>query len=183
MLPVSSESEELILVDRDDNVLGYDTKARVHDGDGILHRAFSIFLFNTHGELLLQQRSAKKRLWPLFWSNTCCSHPRRGEDLEAATQRRLREELGLTTPLEALFKFEYVARYESAGTEHELCSVFAGLTSVSPRVHPDEIAAVRWMPSASVASALATEPSRYTPWFKLEWERIVRDFPRLVGPR
>ena len=82
---VSSESEELILVDSDDNEIGYASKAEAHDGGGIRHRAFSLFLFNDEGELLLQQRAPSKRLWGGFWSNSCCSHPRRGESLAVAT--------------------------------------------------------------------------------------------------
>ena len=85
---VSSEAEELILVDPDDNETGYLSKAECHDGQGILHRAFSLFLFNADGELLLQQRGATKRLWPEFWSNSICSHPRRGESMQVATRRR-----------------------------------------------------------------------------------------------
>ena len=92
---VSSEAEELILVDSDDNETGFLSKAECHDGQGQRHRAFSLFLFNEDGELLLQQRAASKRLWPGYWSNTCCSHPRRGETLEVATRRRLRDELNI----------------------------------------------------------------------------------------
>ena len=90
---VSSESEQLILVDRDDNEIGYVSKADAHDGAGMLHRAFSLFLFNDAGELLLQQRAPEKRLWGGYWSNSCCSHPRRGESLDIATSRRLLDEL------------------------------------------------------------------------------------------
>ena len=88
---VSSEAEELILVDEQDNETGYLSKAACHDGDGVLHRAFSVFLFNDRGELLLQQRSPSKRLWGGYWSNSCCSHPRRGESIQVATRRRLRD--------------------------------------------------------------------------------------------
>ena len=90
---VSSEREQLILVDRDDREVGFMSKADAHDGAGVLHRAFSLFLFNDRGELLLQQRAPGKRLWGGYWSNSCCSHPRRGESLELATMRRLRDEL------------------------------------------------------------------------------------------
>ena len=92
---VSFDNEKLILVDKYDNVLGYKSKAECHEGEGILHRAFSIFIFNDKNQLLLQKRSAKKLLWPLYWSNSCCSHPRKGENYETATHRRLKEELGL----------------------------------------------------------------------------------------
>ena len=92
---VSFDDEKLILVDEHDNIIGYENKDVCHNGDGLLHRAFSIFLFTSNGELLIQQRSQEKRLWGLFWSNTCCSHPRKGETYEQATMRRLQEELGL----------------------------------------------------------------------------------------
>ena len=97
---VSSESEELILVDRADNEIGFISKADAHDGAGILHRAFSLFLFNDEGELLVQQRAPGKRLWGGYWSNSCCSHPRRGESMLTATGRRLEEELNLAADLE-----------------------------------------------------------------------------------
>ena len=99
--------DSLILVDDADRELGSLTKAACHDGDGVLHRAFSLLIFNDAGELLLQQRAPTKRLWPLYWSNSCCSHPRWAESMEAATRRRLYEELGLRCPLQFLFKFQY----------------------------------------------------------------------------
>ncbi len=176
MKPVSSESERLILVDADDRVVGYETKARCHDGEGILHRAFSIFVFNSRGELLLQQRHASKRLWPAFWSNSCCSHPREGEELLAAAHRRLGQELGLACELTLLYRFTYQARFRELGSEHELCAVLVGTTDAPPRPHPEEIAALRWAPAATLADELARNPDPYTPWFKLEWERLTRDF-------
>ena len=102
---VSSESEELILVDTMDRAVGRLSKAECHDGDGRLHRAFSVFLFNDAGELLLQQRGLDKRLWPGYWSNSCCSHPRSGETLDVATERRLQDELNFSTPLEHVYFF------------------------------------------------------------------------------
>ena len=125
---VSSESEELILVDASDNELGFLGKEECHDGDGILHRAFSLFVFNTHGELLLQKRSAEKRLWPLFWSNSCCSHPRKGESMQVATHRRLQEELSIEASLEFIFKFSYRAQFGDFGSENELQRLFEHLT-------------------------------------------------------
>ena len=105
----SPESELLILVDTHDQETGSLGKAECHDGDGILHRAFSVFLFNDRGELLLQQRSADKRLWPMYWTNTCCSHPRQGESMQVATERRLQQELNTASTLEFIYKFEYQA--------------------------------------------------------------------------
>lgn len=174
---VSWESEELILVDDDDTETGTLSKARAHDGDGVLHRAFSVFLFNTGGELLLQQRSDGKRLWPLYWSNSCCSHPRHGETTEFAVARRLEDELGITdvTP-EFVFKFRYQARYGTAGSEHELCHVFLGRTCMPVRANPHEIAAVRWLPAHAVQAELDSGDGRYTPWFRIEWQRLTGEY-------
>src|ERR1700748_1905594 len=122
----AADSEALILVDEADREVGHLSKSKCHDGPGGVQRAFSLLIFNGAGELLLQQRSSSKRLWPLYWSNSCCSHPRRAESMETAMHRRLYEELGLHCPLQFLFKFQYQAQFESAGSEQELCSVFIG---------------------------------------------------------
>src|SRR6201994_5019919 len=129
-----ADADTLILVDEADREVGHLSKARCHDGQGVLHRAFSLLIFNGAGELLLQQRAPSKRLWPGYWSNSCCSHPRRAESMETAIHRRLYEELGLRCPLQFLFKFQYQAQFESAGAEAELCSVFVGRTSDPVRV-------------------------------------------------
>lgn len=175
---VSSESERLILVDDDDHVVGHVSKAEAHDGQGMLHRAFSIFIFNKSGELLLQQRSEQKRLWPLFWSNSCCSHPREGETYEVSTARRLREELGLEASLIFLYRFKYQAYYSEAGSEHELCCVYSGQVdnSVTVSVNPNEIAAWKWLSPGAVDHLVQDTPGSLTPWFKLEWARIRREF-------
>ena len=97
----------LILVDAKDNIIGYESRERCHQGKGLRHRAFSIFIFDDQKQLLVQRRSVEKVLWPLHWSNSLCSHPRRGESYEEAAMRRLKEELGFETPLQLLFKFQY----------------------------------------------------------------------------
>jgi isopentenyl-diphosphate Delta-isomerase len=172
----TSDSDSLILVDEADREVGHLDKARCHEGRGVLHRAFSLLIFNDAGELLLQQRSAGKRLWPLFWSNSCCSHPRRAETLEQAIHRRLYEELGLRCPLQFLFKFQYQAQFDAAGAEQELCSVFVGRTSDPVRIDPSEILAWRWIsPEALQAELAGAGAERFTPWFVMEWERILRD--------
>lgn len=180
---VSFDSEALILVDAEDRELGFLSKADAHRGTGTLHRAFSLFVFNSAGELLLQQRAASKRLWPGSWSNTCCSHPRRGESMELAVHRRLREELGLDCELTYLFKFEYQAQFDADGAEHELCWVYAGVSDAPARVNPNEIAAVRYLSPAALDAEMARMPGQFTPWFKLEWARIRRDFPHWLKPR
>ncbi len=172
----AAEAESLILVDEADREVGYLSKERCHDGPGVLHRAFSLLIFNDRGELLLQRRSAAKRLWPHYWSNSCCSHPRRAETMEAATRRRLYEELGLECPLHFLFKFQYQAQYDSVGAEHELCSVFIGRSSERVRIDHNEIADWRWVSPDRLAEEMqGAGAERFTPWFTMEWERIWRD--------
>jgi len=165
----------MILVDSDDREIGFLSKADAHLGVGALHRAFSLFVFNPAGELLLQQRANGKRLWPGYWSNTCCSHPRRGENMDNAIHRRLHEELGLRTELEFLFKFQYRAQYDPQGVEHELCWVFAGTSAERPRPNVHEVAAWRYVSPNALRSEVARAPETFTPWFKLAWARILRE--------
>jgi isopentenyl-diphosphate delta-isomerase len=172
----SEEAESLILVDEADREVGYLSKARCHEGRGVLHRAFSLLIFNDRGELLLQRRSAAKRLWPHYWSNSCCSHPRRAESMESAIHRRLREELGLACPLQFLFKFQYQAQFDSVGAENELCSVFIGHSSGEVSVDEKEISDWRWVSPERLAEEMGGgSAGRFTPWFTMEWERIWRD--------
>jgi isopentenyl-diphosphate delta-isomerase len=147
-----------------------------------LHRAFSLFIFNARGELLLQQRAPGKRLWPGFWSNTCCSHPRRGETLEQAIHRRLDEELGLKCPLQFLFKFQYQAQFDADGAEHELCWVYAGRSDDAASVNVNEISGLRYIAPAALDAEMAAGPDAFTPWFKIEWARIKRDHPEVFAP-
>lgn len=173
---VSSESEALILVDPADRVVGHLDKSAAHDGDGVLHRAFSLFIFNADGRLLLQQRAAGKRLWPEYWSNSCCSHPRQGEAMDDAVHRRLEQELGMTARLRFTYKFEYHARFGALGSEHELCWVYVGTTSDEPVINTTEIMDWRWVTPVELTGAITTEPDRYTPWLKMEWERLTTEF-------
>ena len=172
---VSSEAEELILVDDDDRETGFLSKAECHNGAGQLHRAFSVFLFNEAGELLIQQRSELKRLWPGFWSNTCCSHPRKGESMPVATRRRLRDELHINTSLEFVYKFSYQADYGDVGAEHELCHVYLGKANDAVMPNQHEIAAIRYVSAAALLGELDNAPERYTPWFKMEWLALTED--------
>lgn len=182
---VSSEDDVLILVDEADNETGYLSKAGCHDGEGVLHRAFSIFVFNARGELLLQQRGKDKRLWPGFWSNSCCSHPRKGESIQFATGRRLREELGIEVELEYIYKFQYQARFDESGSEHELCSVYLGRCEQDVRPNSTEIEAVRFISTEELQGEMSQHPETFTPWFMQEWERLNEDYAaelsRFVG--
>jgi isopentenyl-diphosphate delta-isomerase len=169
---VSSEDENLILVDESDNEVGYLSKGECHDGDGLLHRAFSVFLFDAGGRLLLQQRGRNKRLWPEFWSNSCCSHPRESESMHVATERRLHEELGVTVELEYVYKFQYQAPFGELGSEHELCSVYLGRCADDIRPNRTEIEAVRFVSAEDLGAEMEARPDDFTPWFKQEWDRL-----------
>ena len=173
---VSSEDEALILVDTDDMEIGSMSKADCHDGEGVLHRAFSVFLFDERGRLLLQQRAAGKRLWPLYWSNTCCSHPRRGEVIDEAADRRLEDELHTRANLEFVYKFVYQAAFDDLGSEHELCHVFLGAITDPPTPNHTEIAALKYLSPAELEREFVTNGDAYTPWFQMEWQRLTDDF-------
>lgn len=173
---VSFDDEPLILVDTNDRVLGHCSKAECHDGQGLLHRAFSVFLFDDAGRVLLQQRAATKRLWPGFWANSCCSHPRRGETMDNAARRRTGEELAVSTDLTYLFKFVYQVPYQDVGAEHELCSVYVGRMRGTPRFNLHEIAAVQVVEPAALDAELRDKPGAYTPWLHLEWPRLRREY-------
>ncbi len=169
--------ERLILVNKADQIIGHEKKAVCHQREGLLHRAFSIFLFNDRQQLLLQQRSAEKPLWPLFWSNSVCSHPREGETYQTATLRRLKEELGIETRLRFLFQFHYQAAFGNVGSEHELCSVYIGHSNRQQiRANPDEIADWKYIDLDVLTQNIYKLPESYTPWFKIEWTRIQQEY-------
>jgi isopentenyl-diphosphate delta-isomerase len=173
---VSSDQERLILVDPHDRVIGTLAKSACHDGTGVLHRAFSLFVFNGYGELLIQQRAPSKRLWPSYWSNSCCSHPRAGESMAEAVERRVAQELGLRTHAAFVFKFEYRAEFGELGTEHELCWVYLAQTTAEPVINTTEISAWRWIAAADLDRALDLESEPFTPWFRMEWQRLRAEF-------
>lgn len=174
---VSFDDELLILVDDADNVTGYKNKADTHRGQGLLHRAFSIFLFNAGGEVLLHKRGADKPLWPGYWTNSCCSHPRKGETYQVAARRRLREELGVSAELTYLYQFQYTADFEGRGSENELCAVFVGRLAGAETLQPNptEIDECRWICCTDLDRWLIEEPEAFTPWFKMEWACLRTD--------
>jgi isopentenyl-diphosphate Delta-isomerase len=172
---VSSESEELILVDENDVEVGHIDKSSAHDAGGLLHRAFSLFIFDDEGRLLMQQRSPSKRLWPGYWSNSCCSHPRRGETMQEATARRLQDELNVRAELEFVYKFTYQAAYSELGAENELCWVYLGRTADTIVANRHEIAATRSLTSVELQEQIDSAPQQFTPWFKLEWQHLLSE--------
>ena len=174
---VSFDDEPLILVNENDHIIGYRDKLSCHLGQGLLHRAFSVFLFNTKGELLLQERSAQKMLWPNTWSNSCCSHPRRGETMQAAAARRTQQELGCSVELTYLYQFIYQAPYTTIGAEHELCSVFIGRSDGPIHTNHNEIARTCWLSPSALDAALAGQHDEFvadafTPWLIIEWRTL-----------
>ncbi len=169
---VSFSSEELVLVDEDDLEVGYTSKILAHQGQGKRHRAFSVFLFDRQQRLLLHRRSAHKPLWPGYWTNSCCSHPRRGEELESSVRRRLGEELGCEAQaITRVFAFEYHAAFEDRGSEHELCHVFLARLAdhASVQAHPLEVAELAWCNVFSIDAMMKEERRDLTPWFRQEW--------------
>lgn len=178
----SPDNDLLILVDPQDHEIGVLSKHECHQGKGILHRAFSLFVFNRDGNLLLQQRSADKPLWPLYWSNSCCSHPRLSESIQVASQRRVMEELGFTCAAQYLYKFRYQAQYKNLGSEHELCHVLFGYSDEPVRPNADEVADWRYISPAELTEEINTQAEQFTPWFKMEWQHISDNFLKEILP-
>ena len=164
--------ELLVVVNDDDEIVGYERKDRCHDGRGILHRAISAYLVTPENQVLIQRRSERKRLWPLFWSNSCCGHPGPGEESLGAALRRVREELGVSTSLEFAFKYRYEAAFGSAGSENEYCYVYLGLAKPLTDVNPAEVADWRLVDAREMDRELVRREEVFTPWFRLGWQRL-----------
>ncbi|MBY0065784.1 isopentenyl-diphosphate Delta-isomerase [Empedobacter falsenii] len=164
--------EFVVLVDQDDQKLGLMEKQQAHVA-GLLHRAFSVFVFNSKGELMIQQRAASKYHSPTLWTNTCCSHPRDNETYEQAAHRRLEEEMGFDCELEYKFNFIYKAHLENDLIEHELDHVFIGTFDDEPKLNPDEVMAYRWVELDDLKKDTEKNPQNYTAWFKIIFEHYV----------
>lgn len=158
-------SEELILVDERNRAIGHAEKWAVHQ-QGLLHRAFSLFLVDPAGRLLLQQRSRAKYHSGGLWANSCCGHPRPGEPTASAAKRRLREELGAETALRYGFRARYLTALPNGLTENEIVYVYFGAAPRSLRLNPDEVAAVAWMRPEELQRDLRKRPGRYAYWLK-----------------
>ena len=165
-------TELLILVDKKDQAIGLAAKEKCHQNSGILHRAFSIFIFDKKGQLLLQKRSSNKVLWPLFWSNSCCSHPKKGEDLLSAAQNRLKQEMGIDCQLRQEGKLTYQACFKDKGAEREITNIFIGTYSGPVFPNPEEVAEIKWVEPKKLAADIKVNPGIYTPWFKLIYQQF-----------
>ena len=174
--------ERVILVDEQDREVGTDTKLAVHTS-GQLHRAISVFVFDAEDNLLLQRRAATKYHSAGLWSNTCCSHPRPGEDTHQTAHRRLREEMDVECPLHHVLSFVYQCDLGNGLSEHEYDHVFVGQTEETPVPNPDEVAECRWLPVEVAREESATHPERYTAWFGIALSKLLalRSFGATAG--
>lgn len=164
----------LILVNEKDEPCGKEEKLRVHE-KGLLHRAFSIFIFNTKGELLLQQRAKSKYHSGGLWTNTCCSHPAYGEDLEAAINRRLVEEMGMEANTTFAFSFVYKAPMENGLIEYEFDHVYLGVSDEEPSINPDEVEAWKYVNVLDLQNDIKANPEKYTAWFKICFNDVINN--------
>ena len=167
------EEEKVILVDENDNKIGLMPKQEAHV-KGVLHRAFSVFIFNNKNELMLQQRALHKYHTPGLWANTCCSHQRDGETSVEAGKRRLFEEMGFTVDLKETTSFIYKAPFDNGLTEHELDHILVGSFDGHPDINPDEVASWKWMDLEDVKEDIKSNPDFYTPWFKIIFDKFYQ---------
>jgi len=160
------KEEQVILVNEANEQVGTMSKLEAHK-KAVLHRAFSVFVFNDKNELLLQQRAVSKYHSPLLWTNTCCSHQRVGESNIEAGKRRLHEEMGFSTELKDVFSFIYKAPFDNGLTEHELDHVLVGNYNKNPEINKEEVEAFKWMTLEAVKIDIELQPEIYTAWFKI----------------
>lgn len=165
------KEQEVVLVNEKDEAIGTMEKLQVHEL-GLLHRAFSVFIFDGSGKMLLQQRSKEKYHGGLLWTNACCSHPFPHEKIEEAAQRRLKEELGFTAPLKEIFFFTYCARVENNLIEHEFDHVFAGRYEGTIQANAQEVAGYKYEEMANVKREIESRPEKFTSWFKIAFPKI-----------
>lgn len=169
--------EQVILVDENDKQIGLMPKMEAHE-KALLHRAFSVFVFNNENELMIQQRAEHKYHSPSLWTNTCCSHQREGETNLEAGKRRLQEEMGFDTDLEEVMSFIYKAPFDNGLTEHEFDHIMIGYYNEIPNINPDEVADWKWMSLEAIKEDMKVHPEIYTAWFKIIFEKFY-DFINL----
>jgi isopentenyl-diphosphate Delta-isomerase len=163
---------KLLLVDKDNNVIGEEEKVACHLGDGLLHRAYSCFIFNKKGELLLSKRAKGKMLWPLCWENSCSSHPLKGDTCVSHAKKRLQEELGFTCPLTEKESFIYQVHYKDIGSEYENCSILIGEYNQEVQPNPEEVAEIKWISLDDLKKDIKENDSQYAPWLIIALEKL-----------
>ncbi len=166
-------TEYVILVDEQDQKLGLMEKMEAHQ-KGLLHRAFSVFVFNDKGQFLLQQRAFSKYHSGGLWTNTCCSHPRDGETVLEAASRRLNEEMGFVVPLEFQFSFIYFRELDNDLIEHELDHVVFGKFTGIPAINIDEVVSYKYIDKEELIKDMKANPNNYTEWFKICFEEVLK---------
>ena len=164
--------EQVILVDDSDNQIGVMEKMEAHE-KALLHRAFSVFLFNAKGEMLLQRRALSKDHSAGLWTNACCSHPRPGESTLDAANRRTKEELGIQPHIKHTFSFLYKAAFDNGLTEYEYDHVFIGNWDDDVELNPDEVAEIRYLSIDAIRKELKETPENYTEWFKIAFDQVT----------
>lgn len=168
----SNSNDLLILVDDQDREIGLKDKLAVHQ-EGLLHRAFSIFVFNSKSELLIQQRADNKYHSPGLWTNTCCSHPKPGEQTIEACNRRLMEEMGMSCKLNFSFSFLYKSSFENGLTEHEFDHVYVGQTDDLPVINTEEVKEWKYVSITVLEKEIELYPERFTVWLKICFPRLL----------
>ena len=167
------KEEQVVLVNEKDEKVGLMPKLEAHE-KGVLHRAFSVFIFNDKNELMLQQRALHKYHTPGLWANTCCSHQRDGESSIEAGKRRLYEEMGFSVDLKETTTFIYKAPFDNGLTEHELDHILIGKYAGEPTINSEEVAAWKWMELEEVKKDIQNNPEIYTPWFKIIFDKFYQ---------
>jgi isopentenyl-diphosphate delta-isomerase len=167
-------TDHVVLVDEQDVEIGTLPKLEAHQ-KGMLHRAFSVFIVNTKGEMLLQQRAFDKYHSGGLWSNTCCSHPLPGEELFSAANRRLKEEMGMKAHLHHIHSFIYKVELENNLSEHELDHVFWGVCDEQPYINKKEVANWKYISTDELVTHVSLNPSIYTEWFKICLDRVLKN--------
>ncbi|MFZ4462665.1 MAG: isopentenyl-diphosphate Delta-isomerase [Bacteroidales bacterium] len=165
--------EYVVLVNESDEETGFMEKMEAHE-KAILHRAFSVFLFNSQNEFLLQRRAFGKYHSPGLWTNTCCSHPRKDELAIDAAKRRLREEMGMQSEIREIFSFVYKADVGQGLTEHEFDHVFAGFTDDCPLINPEEVAEWKYLSLDELKQQMQAEPEQFTVWFRIAFAEVEK---------
>lgn len=169
---VNMRNDKVILVDSNDRAIGEMEKMQAHIA-GVLHRAFSVFVFHPDGRLLLQRRADIKYHSPGLWTNTCCSHQQPGETTLQAAGRRLNEEMGMKCHIEDVYGFIYKAEVGDGLTEHEFDHILIGITDAKPQINPDEVSEYKYMYIPEIIADLKAMPERYTVWFRIIFENYL----------
>ena len=165
--------DAVLLVDGNDRVIGTEEKIKAHQDGGKLHRAFSIFVFNNKGEMLLQKRAKSKYHFGGLWTNACCSHPKPEEPMEKTIHKKLKQEMGFDTKLKEIFTFTYRAESENGLTEHELDHVFVGSFDGNPKPNPEEADEWKWVKTDELQKDVRKNPEKYSPWFRTALGKVL----------